>query len=56
MPEDQGEYVALILSRRARWPGLMWDSDNTPPDNTPPDRLRIEGTREGLSGERKISG
>jgi hypothetical protein len=51
MPEDQGEHVALILSRRARWTGLMWDLDNTPPD-----RLRIEGTREGLSGERKISG
>ena len=29
-PEDQSGYVASILSRRTRLPGLMWDLDNTP--------------------------
>ena len=28
--QAQSEYVASILSRPARWRGLMWDLDNTP--------------------------
>jgi hypothetical protein len=30
LTKDQSEYVASILSRGARSPGLMWDLDNTP--------------------------
>jgi hypothetical protein len=30
LAEDHSAYVASILSRRARLPGLMWDLDNTP--------------------------
>jgi len=29
LAEDQSGYVASILSRRIRWPELMWDLDNT---------------------------
>ena len=41
--EDQRKYMASILSRRFRLPGLMWDLDNTPL----PGRLPFPGPDRG---------